>query len=80
MHLTLYIRPALLEQSPLRYQPLNHAIISSYIYALELIVQHGDFSDSMLHNVIVYKIIIFESTTWPVSFYTNRIVLNSPQY
>ena len=30
-----------------------------------LIAQHGDFNNSMSHNVIVYKIIIFQSTTWP---------------
>ena len=37
---------------------------------------YGDLSDSnsMSHDVIVYQIIIIESTTWPVSFYTNRIV------
>ena len=32
----------------------------------------------MSHNVNVYEIIIIESTTWQVSFYTNKIVSNSP--
>ena len=33
----------------------------------------------MSHNVIIYKIVIIEeSTTWQVNFYTNKIVSNSP--
>ena len=31
----------------------------------------------MSHNVIIYKIVIIELTTWQVSFYTNKIVSNS---
>ena len=31
----------------------------------------------LCHNVNVYEIIIIESTTWQVSFYTNKIVSNS---
>ena len=43
-----------------------------------IIAHYGDFSDSMSHNVNVYEIINIESTAWQVSFYTNKIVSNSP--
>ena len=56
----------------------RHLFSNPVTYALVLITQYGDFSESLSHNVNVYEIIIIESTTWQVSFYTNKIVSNSP--